>query len=103
VHDSVRYIVGTPGYIAPEILRGEAYGVEVDLWSLGVIVFILLAGYPPFHDSDPKALFHKIVNVSYDFAAPAWAHISEGESREPRARSGLRQHACPRLCCAPVW
>lgn len=51
---------GTPGYVAPEILRGDPYGVEVDIWSAGVICYVLLAGYPPFYDENQKKLFKKI-------------------------------------------
>ena len=51
---------GTPGYVAPEILRGDPYGVEVDIWSAGVICYVLLAGYPPFYDDNQKKLFKKI-------------------------------------------
>jgi calcium/calmodulin-dependent protein kinase I len=51
---------GTPGYVAPEILRGEAYAMEVDLWSLGVITYILLCGFPPFYDDNNVALFKAI-------------------------------------------
>ena len=47
---------GTPGYVAPEILRGDPYGVEVDIWSMGVICYVLLAGYPPFYDDDQVRL-----------------------------------------------
>lgn len=45
---------GTPGYVAPEILRGDTYGLSVDMWSIGVITYILLGGYPPFHDDNQR-------------------------------------------------
>jgi serine/threonine protein kinase len=51
------------GYVAPEILRGDKYGAEVDIWSMGVITYVLLAGYPPFYDDDQKKLFKKIKEV----------------------------------------
>jgi calcium/calmodulin-dependent protein kinase (CaM kinase) II len=43
---------GTPGYLSPEVLRKEAYGKAVDIWACGVILYILLVGYPPFWDED---------------------------------------------------
>ena len=43
---------GTPGYIAPELLRGDCYACEPDVWSMGVIAYVLLAGYPPFYEKD---------------------------------------------------
>jgi len=43
---------GTPGYTAPEVIRGEDSGTSVDLWAAGVICYILLGGYPPFDDGD---------------------------------------------------
>jgi len=51
---------GTPNYVAPEILRGDPYGCEVDIWSMGVVCYILLAGYAPFYDEDQKKLFAKV-------------------------------------------
>ena len=51
----VSYILGfagTPGYLSPEVLRKEAYGKAVDIWACGVILYILLVGYPPFWDED---------------------------------------------------
>lgn len=67
---------GTPGYVAPEILRGVAYGKEVDLWSIGVVLYILLCGFPPFYDDNNKKLFAQIVNARYSFPDPYWSNIS---------------------------
>lgn len=50
----------THRYVAPEILKGEVYGKPVDLWSIGVIMYILLGGYPPFHDDNQAKLYQKI-------------------------------------------
>lgn len=67
---------GTPGYVAPEILSGKPYGLQADIWSLGVIFYILLCGYPPFQDDDQRALFEKIKGAKYDFDDEVWAHVS---------------------------
>ena len=67
---------GTPGYVAPEILRGDKYGGEVDVWSIGVICYILLAGYPPFYDDDSKKLFKKIKEGRYYFHDEHWSNAS---------------------------
>ena len=68
---------GTPGYVAPEILRGDSYGPEVDIWSMGVICYVLLAGYPPFYDEDQKKLFKKIKEGRYYFHEDYWSNVSE--------------------------
>jgi calcium/calmodulin-dependent protein kinase I len=67
---------GTPGYVAPEILRGDGYGTEVDIWSMGVICYVLLAGYPPFYDEDQKKLFKKIKEGRYYFHDEYWSNTS---------------------------
>ena len=67
---------GTPGYIAPEILEGQRYGKGVDIWSAGIITYILLCGYPPFHDDDLKQLFRKIRKGEYEFDSPFWDEVS---------------------------
>jgi len=67
---------GTAGYIAPEILRSEPYQSEVDMWSVGVIMYILLCGYPPFYNENEPDLFESILNCRYEFHSPYWDHIS---------------------------
>lgn len=52
---------GTPNYCAPEIIKGEAYGVEIDIWSCGAILYVLTCGRLPFENDDVGALFHQIV------------------------------------------
>lgn len=68
---------GTPGYVAPEVVQGRPYGSEVDCWSLGVILFILLCGYPPFPGSNHAAILDKVVNADFEFEAPFWDHVSD--------------------------
>jgi calcium/calmodulin-dependent protein kinase I len=68
---------GTPGYVAPEVLSGKAYGKEVDLWSTGVILYILLCGFPPFYSENQVLLFKQIKSADFQFASPYWDDISQ--------------------------
>jgi len=68
---------GTPGYVAPEVLMNVAYGPSVDLWSLGVILYILLCGFPPFYHESTNALYKQIKKGQYDFPSPYWDNISD--------------------------
>ncbi|XP_034479256.1 calcium/calmodulin-dependent protein kinase type 1-like [Drosophila innubila] len=70
-------VCGTPGYIAPEVLAGKPHGKAVDVWSIGVISYILLCGYPPFYDEDDAVLYSKIFKGEFDFQSPYWDEISE--------------------------
>ena len=58
---------GTPGYVAPEVLKKQKYGKECDYWSIGVVAFILLSGTPPFYAEDNFALFEQIKSCKYSF------------------------------------
>ena len=55
-------MVGTPDYIAPEVLSKKGYGVECDWWSLGAIMYEMVLGYPPFYSEDPMVTCSKIIN-----------------------------------------
>jgi len=68
---------GTPGYVAPEILDMKPYGKECDYWSIGVVLYILLSGFPPFYDEENAILFEKIKKGAFDFPSPSWDNISE--------------------------
>lgn len=57
---------GTPGYLSPEVLKKEPYGKAVDIWACGVILYILLVGYPPFWDEDQHRLYAQIKAGTYD-------------------------------------
>jgi calcium/calmodulin-dependent protein kinase I len=68
---------GTPGYVAPEILEGKPYDTQADMWSLGVIVYILLGGYPPFIEQNQRELFRKIRKGQYEFHEEYWGQVSD--------------------------
>ncbi|GCB72654.1 hypothetical protein scyTo_0006405, partial [Scyliorhinus torazame] len=68
---------GTPGYVAPEVLAQKPYSKAVDCWSIGVISYILLCGYPPFYDENDSRLFEQILKAEYEFDCPYWDDISE--------------------------
>jgi calcium-dependent protein kinase len=68
--------VGTPYYIAPEVLRRN-YTIACDMWSIGVIAYILLCGYPPFHGDNDRDIFRRIQQGAFNFPMPEWGPISK--------------------------
>ena len=68
---------GTPGYLSPEVLKKEPYGKAVDIWACGVILYILLVGYPPFWDEDQHRLYAQIKAGAYDYPSPEWDTVTK--------------------------
>jgi calcium-dependent protein kinase len=70
-------MVGTPYYIAPEVLRAQDYTEACDLWSMGVIAYMLLSGTPPFAGADDTMILAKVKKGKFDLAGRRWTHISD--------------------------
>jgi calcium-dependent protein kinase len=68
-------IVGTPYYVAPEVLKGS-YDFACDVWSLGVILYIMLCGYPPFEGDNNKEIFKRVLQQKLEFDPDEWGDIS---------------------------
>ncbi|XP_040289341.1 serine/threonine-protein kinase DCLK3 isoform X2 [Bufo bufo] len=79
VSEPIFTVCGTPTYVAPEILSEKGYGLEVDMWATGVILYILLCGFPPFRspERNHEELFEIIQRGEYEFPSPYWDNISE--------------------------
>lgn len=68
--------VGTPYYVAPEVLDGD-YNKECDMWSIGVITYILLVGYPPFNSKNMKTIYEKIRLAKPEYYQSEWENVSK--------------------------
>lgn len=102
-HEQIFHPVGTPGYLSPELVRcmqhGSPYGIECDMWAAGVIIYIMLCGFPPFWGRDNNELFSKITSVHYSFPDPYWTDISSDAKNliyhllcpDPRQRFNIEQ------------
>jgi len=77
--NSCRTLCGTPGYLAPEMLEQfPAYDVKCDVWSVGCLLFLLLAGYLPFDDDDDDIIFDLTRDARFEFVPEFWSDVSMG-------------------------
>ena len=76
VYKRLKSKVGTLYYISPEIIKGN-YDEKCDIWACGVILYILLAGYPPFNGNTDKEVYNQITNIKLDFEKERWKNISK--------------------------
>lgn len=99
-------VVGSPYYVAPEVLR-KSYGPEADVWSAGVILYILLSGVPPFWAESEQGIFDQVLNGVPDFISDPWPQISDSSkdlirnmlNRDPKQRFTAHQVLChPWIC-----
>nr|ABZ89189.1 hypothetical protein 46C02.15 [Coffea canephora] len=81
-------IVGTPYYVAPEVLRGREYNEKVDMWSAGVILYIMLSGVPPFFGETPTETFEAVLRGNLRFPHRLFRSVS------PEAKDLLRKMIC---------
>ncbi|KAK3017801.1 hypothetical protein RJ639_004414 [Escallonia herrerae] len=94
-------VVGSPYYVAPEVLR-KHYGPECDVWSAGVIIFILLSGVPPFWDETEQGIFEQVLKGELDFVSEPWPNISDSAKdlvkkmlvRDPKKRLSAHEVLC---------
>ncbi|GAB2254863.1 hypothetical protein Droror1_Dr00008641 [Drosera rotundifolia] len=94
-------VVGSPYYVAPEVLR-KRYGPEADVWSAGVIIYILLSGVPPFWAETEEEIFEEVLHGDLDFSSDPWPNISEGAIdlvrrmlvRDPKKRLTAHEVLC---------
>lgn len=77
LEDQLKTALGSPGYAAPELFTADQYDESVDMWSLGVICYVLLSGTPPFYGDTIKELTDKIVAAQFDFDDPCWDSVSD--------------------------
>ncbi|KAL2342848.1 hypothetical protein Fmac_004133 [Flemingia macrophylla] len=97
--DSFSDVVGSPYYVAPEVLR-KNYGPESDVWSAGVILYILLSGVPPFWAESEQGIFKQILLGKLDFQSEPWPSISD--SAKDLIRKMLDQNPKTRLMAHEV-
>lgn len=81
-------IVGTPHYVAPEVLAGREYGEKVDVWSAGVVLYIMLAGFPPFYGESVVEIFEAVLRGNLRFPSRVFHSVS------PAAKDLLRRMLC---------
>lgn len=81
-------VVGTPYYVAPEVLAGRDYSEKVDIWSAGVILYIMLAGVPPFYGDSATEIFEAVLRGNLRFPTRIFHSVS------PAAKELIRRMLC---------
>ena len=101
--DCLTRAYGSPDFVAPEILRLIPYGKPVDMWSLGVITFVLLAGYPPFYHPKPKELKSRIKSGTYEFLPAYWVTLLCDHDHQLFNFFRILYHPMPRISSRNCW
>ncbi|KAI3442091.1 Protein kinase domain-containing protein [Psidium guajava] len=84
----LRGVVGTPYYVAPEVVAGREYGDKVDVWSAGVVLYVMLAGFPPFHGESAEEIFGAVLRANLRFPPRVFRSVS------PAAKDLLKKMLC---------
>jgi calcium/calmodulin-dependent protein kinase (CaM kinase) II len=85
---TVSGLVGTPYYAAPEVVMGRDYNEKVDVWSAGVVLYAMLAGFPPFYGETVEEIFESVVRGNLRFPPKVFRNVS------PEAKDLLRKMIC---------
>eukprot|EP01100_Stratorugosa_tubuloviscum_P011375 TRINITY_DN506_c3_g1_i3.p1 TRINITY_DN506_c3_g1~~TRINITY_DN506_c3_g1_i3.p1 ORF type:complete len:1007 (-),score=347.87 TRINITY_DN506_c3_g1_i3:27-3047(-) len=103
--DTLGTSLGSPGYCAPEVLDESSYDEKADVWSMGVIIFVMLSGYPPFFADSIGELFSKIQTCDYSFDNPIWDTVSESAKDLIRKMLVLypKERYSSKQCCEHQW
>jgi calcium-dependent protein kinase len=97
--DKMQTVVGTPYYVAPEVLKGN-YHKECDVWSLGVILYVFLCGYPPFEGDNNTQIFKNIMGQKLAFDPKEWSAVSNdakdllAQMLDRNAETRITAHGC---------
>ena len=95
--------MGTLGYSAPEMLSGNGYSYGVDIWSAGVVLYVLLCGKKPFdvlENEDAKSMYHKIHNTEPDLSTGVWTSMPN--SAKKLVRGMLEKDCTQRFSCDKI-
>ncbi|XP_022766041.1 calcium-dependent protein kinase 20-like isoform X1 [Durio zibethinus] len=101
--ETFRDVVGSPYYVAPEVLQ-KHYGPECDVWSAGVIIYILLSGVPPFWAESEQGIFEQVSKGELDFTSEPWPSISDGAKdlvRKMLVRDRKKRLTAHEVLCHP--